>query len=244
MPLRNAPALSCITLALALSASAARAQSGADANTLGFGDDMRLSATASSFLFAKGLYANYQVGYGGAFSMESWNGGRGSAKMAAGFGATVTRMGLNQTQFLSTFKPLTGGTPTSASGSGWLYELGANLRVLLPGYFLTPTFVAGLGFFDFAPGKVTYQSTTGGGTARPLSGSGPELTGGAALDRAITARTAIFGEGSIALGYDSRTGYGGGIITVQSCNATTCGTLDHQKWVTMGHVRGGVRITM
>lgn len=234
-------------LALALSVSPARAQagaSGAGANVLGFGDDVRLSATATSFLFAKGLYANYEVGYGGAFNMESWNGGRGSVKLAAGFGGGVTRMGLDERQFLSTFTPLTGGTATSASGSAWLYELGATLRVLLPNYIVTPTITSGIGFFDFAPGKVAYKSSTGDGTARPLSGSGPEINAGAALDRAITQRTAIFGEGGLSLGYDSRTGYGGGIITVRSCSATTCGTLDHQKWVTFGHARGGVRITM
>jgi len=244
MPLRNASALPVAALLLVLSAAAAQAQSGASGNTLGFGDDIRVSGQATSFLFAKGLYSNYQVGYGGAFSMESWNGGRGSVKLAAGFGGGVSRLSLNESQFLSTFQPLGGGTATGASGSAWLYELGATLRMLLPNYFVTPTIVAGIGFFDFAPGKVNYQSSSGNGTARPLSGSGPELNGGLALDRAITDRAAIFGEASVGLGYDSRTSYGGGLITVRSCSATTCGTLDHQKWVTLGHIRGGLRFTM
>jgi hypothetical protein len=246
MPLRNGAALCGATLLLVLSASAARAQGPMDAgaNTPGVGDYVRLAATAPSFVSARGLYSNYQTGLGAWANMESWNGGRGGLRVAVGFAGGASHMALDQAQFIRTFKPFEGGTATSASGGAWLYQLEATFRFLLPTYVVTPTALLGVGFFDFNPSKVTYKGTNGSGTAQPLSGSGPMLTGGAALDRAITGRAAIYAEGAATFGYDSRTGYGNGLVTGRSCNATTCGTLDHQKWITLLQLRGGLRLTL
>lgn len=247
MPLRTGSVLRGATLMLVLSSAVAVAQSGSmdsGANTLGFGDYIRVAAAAPAFVSAKGLYANYQTGLGGWVNMESWNGGRGGSHVAVGVAGGASHMALDQAQFVRTFTPFAGGTATSASGSAWLYELEATFRFLLPTYVVTPTAFGGVGFFDFSPSKVRYQATTGSGTAQPLSGSGPVLTGGATLDRMIAGRVAVYGEGAMSFGYDSRTGYGYGLITGQTCTASNCGALNHQKWISILQLRGGLRLTM
>jgi hypothetical protein len=248
MPFRNGATFAGATLLLVLTAAAAGAQNGSlgdDGNTPGIGDHIRVAVNAPSFVSARGLYANYQTGLGGWVNMESWNGGRGGLHMAFGVAGGASHMSLDQAQFLRTFAPIEGGTATSASGGAWLYELEATFRFLLPSYVVTPTAVASVGFFDFNPSKVHYQGgANGGGTAQPVSGSGPLLSGGLTLDRAITDRTAIYAEGTGSFGYDSRTGYGYGLVTGKSCSASTCGTLDHQKWITYVQLRGGLRLSM
>jgi hypothetical protein len=206
------------------------------------GDYLRIGAGVTTPVNPQGSLRDWKSGTGASVIWENWqNGGSGVGRVGFGLGVAYSLLPLKQDQFLADFTPpLTGGKATSATASkAGILEVTSSIRIRIPAPLVMPTINVGIGFINWAPGKISYTSTTAPGTStvKQQHRSGAEFSIGGSLDRQIYDRFAAYAEAAYVYGY---TAYGRGFTTPGSvCGSAGC---DPLKNTTVGWIRGGLRI--
>jgi len=232
-------------LLCALLASRGTAQGGPSnpySNTLIAGDYLRVSAGVATPVNAQGSLRDWRSGTSIAIAYENWQpSGGGASNVGFGIAAAYEILPLKSEAFLTDFTPTTGGVATSATAShAGILEINSTIRYRFPTPLVTPALTFGLGFLNWAPGKISYTTSTGEtGTAKQQHRSGFAVQGGASIDRQVYDRFAIFGEAAYVYGFTS---FGRGFVSPGStCASNGCDVL---KNTSLGTIRGGLRVRM
>jgi hypothetical protein len=187
----------------------------------------------------QGSLKDWERGTSFSLQWENWqNGGTGVGRLGIAIMLNYSMLALDEAQFLSEFVPIQGSRPTSASASSaGVFELATNLRFRIPSPLLMPTINVGVGFMNWAPASINYNSPTGSGTAKQRHRSGAELTIGGGLERNIFDRYGLFAEATYAYGFTS---IGQGAATPGGvCATSSCDILQNPSNATL---RGGLRV--
>jgi hypothetical protein len=204
------------------------------------GDYVRISGGVSTPVNPQGSLKDWGTGTGVNVGWENWqNGGSGGVgRLGIAINLSYTLLPLDESQFLSDFTPIQGAKPTSAHASdAGILEVATNLRFRIPSPVIMPTINVGLGFMNWMPSTINYDSPTGPGSAKQRHRSGAELTIGGGLERHIVDRVGLFAEAVYAYGFTS-IGQGsaapGGVCGTNSC--------DVLKNTSIATFRGGVSV--
>ena len=200
------------------------------------GDYIRLGAGTTIPVNPQGSLRDWKAGPSLNLAYENWQAGGngGPGRVGFGLGVAYSRLMLKEDQFASDFTPTT-GTLTDASGHAGILEITSNLRIRIPAPLVMPAVTIGLGFINWSPGHINYETTTGAtGSVKQSSRSGAELALGGSIDREIYGRFAAYAEAAYVYGYTS---YGAGFGTPTSI----CNSCDPLKNTTVVTVRGGLR---
>ena len=239
---------SLIAVSLALVATPARAQMRDQSNDsysdgLIAADYLRLSGGGIAPIRPTGSLRDWSGGSTFGLVWEGWQPGpSGVGRVGFGFGVDYSRLPLNQRQFISTFRPQTGGgagrATSATAASATLFSIGTNLRVRIPAPFVMPSVVFGFGYLDFRPGIIQYTLPGGGpSTASEQHRRGAELRAGIGLDKQVVDRFGFFGEALYEYGLTS---LGHGLATPGgTCINNECDALQNTVF---GVVRGGLRV--
>jgi hypothetical protein len=217
----------------------AQAQGTDLAGGLRAGDYLRISGGVATPVNPQGSLKDWEQGTSFSLQWENWqNGGTGVGRLGIAIMLNYSMLALDEAQFLSEFVPIQGARPTSASASSaGVFELATNLRFRIPSPLLMPTINVGVGFMNWAPASINYNSPTGPGTAKQRHRSGAELTIGGGLERNIFDRYGLFAEATYAYGFTS-IGQGaatpGGVCATSSC--------DILKNTSIATLRGGLSV--
>lgn len=199
------------------------------------GDYVRLGGGPTMPVNPQGSLRNWKTGVGFNLAYENWqsSGGGGLGRVGFGLGAAYSRLPLDEEKFAEVFTPST-GTVQNASGHAGILEITSNLRIRIPAPLVMPTINIGLGFINWSPGSIHYETTTGAtGNVKQSSRSGAEFSIGGSLEREIYDRIGVFVDAAYVYGYTS---YGSGFGTPTSI----CGSCDALKNTTVATLRGGV----
>jgi len=218
----------------------ARAQSGDRlAGGLRAGDYVRISGGVTTPVNPQGSLKDWSTGTGLNVGWENWQqGGTGVGRLGISINLSYTLLPLDESQFLSDFTPIQGAKPTSAHASdAGILELATNLRLRIPSPLIIPTINFGVGFMNWMPATIDYNSPTGAGSAKQRHRSGAELTIGGGVERHLVDRYGVFAEAVYAYGFTS-IGQGsaapGGVCGTNSC--------DVLKNTSIATLRGGVSV--
>jgi hypothetical protein len=208
------------------------------ASGLSGGDYLRLSGGITQPVNPQGSLRNWGAGPSINVAYENWqSGGGGVGRVGFGLGVSYAFLPLKQDAFVSEFVPLTGGTTQTATAArAGILEITSNVRVRIPAPLIMPAITFGFGFINWAPGRISYTSTTGPGTVRQAHRNGAELSIGGSLDRQIYDRYALYAEALYTYGFTS---YGRGFTNPGSICASGC---DPLKNTSVGTLRGGLRV--
>jgi hypothetical protein len=219
--------------------SLALAQSSDLAAGLRAGDYLRLSGGVTTPVNPQGSLKDWSQGTAINVGWENWqNGGTGVGRLGIAINASYSFLPLDEKQFLSEFIPITGARPTSATASdAGVLEIATTLRFRIPSPLIMPTINVGIGFMNWRPADIQYNSSTGGGTAKQRHRSGPELTIGGGLERNIVDRYGLFAEAQYAYGFTS-IGQGGA-TPGGLCATSSCDILKNTSITTL---RGGLSV--
>ena len=219
--------------------SLALAQSSDLAAGLRAGDYLRISGGVTTPVNAQGSLKDWSQGTAINVGWENWqNGGTGVGRLGLSINASYSFLPLDEKQFLSEFIPITGAKPTSATASdAGVLEIATTFRFRIPSPLIMPTINVGVGFMNWRPADIQYNSVTGGGTAKQRHRSGPELTIGGGLERNIVDRYGVFAEAQYAYGFTS-IGQGGA-TPGGLCATSSCDILKNTSVTTL---RGGLSV--
>jgi hypothetical protein len=210
----------------------------ADQGTSGMqpGDYLRFGAGTTIPVNPQGSLRDWKAGPGVNVAYENWQpgGNGGPGRVGFGLGVGYSRLVLKEDQFANDFTP-TSGALANASGHAGILEITSNLRIRIPAPLVMPAVTIGLGFINWSPGQIHYETTTSAtGSVKQSSRSGAELALGGSIDREIYDRFAAYVEAAYVYGYTS---YGAGFGTPTSI-CTSCDPLKNTTVVTL---RGGLR---
>src|SRR5262249_124616 len=159
------------------------------------GDYLRVGVSSIAPLGSQGSLKDWSRGVGLGIEYENWNQGRtGVGRIGYGFMVGYSLLPFDSDQFLSDRIVTPFGTPTTASAQrAGVFELGVDIRFRIPAPYIMPWLKLGLGFIDWAPGKITYSTaTTPAQTAKQEHRSGGAFSVGAGLDKHIYDRLGVF----------------------------------------------------
>jgi len=240
---RSFAALTGLLLAIGaaprLQAQAQPAAGDAMAGGLMPGDYLRLGAGIISPVNPQGSLRDWNRGTSFSLVWENWQPASGGvSRVGFGIGVGYSLLPLNESQFVSDFRPISGGTTTSATASkAGILDVTTNIRIRIPAPIVMPSVAIGLGFIDWRPGDINYVSTTGSGTTKQEHRSGAEVSIGGGLDRDIVDRYAVFAEALYEYGFTS---FGQGLANPGgTCVSNGCDILRN---TTVGMIRGGLRV--
>jgi Outer membrane protein beta-barrel domain len=230
-----------VAVAPALLAARARAQTPDPlADGLVPGDYLRVGVSSVGPVGAQGSLKDWSRGVGLGIEYENWNQGRsGVGRLGYGFKLAYSLLPFDSDQFLSDSIVTQFGRPITASAKrAGVFELGVDLRFRIPAPYIMPWLKLGLGFIDWAPGKITYSTaTTSSQTAKQEHRSGGAFSVGAGLDKHIYDRLGVFAEAVYTYGYTS---FGQGLAgSGSTCLQTNCDLLKNTPF---GSIGGGVRV--
>jgi len=204
------------------------------------GEYLRIGAGATLPVSPQGSLRNWSQGTGISLAYENWP-SFGAGIGSVGFGITAAYSFLPlKNDFVARFAPPSGGTAESASArsSARILEITSNVRIRIPSPIVMPAVTFGLGFINWAPGSVDYQSSNGTtGNVKYSHRSGAEVSVGGSLDRQLFDRYALYAEAAYVYGFTS---FGQGFNVPNSvCSNAGC---DPLKNTTFATIRGGLRV--
>lgn len=201
-----------------------------------YGSFVRVGGGITAPLFPSGSMHDWARGWQAAASWESTGGGRGGnvSRVALGFAGDFGRFPLDERQFIANFTS-GGAQPTAATApDATLVDVQATVRINFPAPVVTPSVLFALGYYNFHPSRVTFQSPDSTGVAGFRSRSGASLSIGFGLDRQIAGPAGVFLEGTYLLGATSF-----GFVAANSrCGTTSCDVFDNTY---IGTLRSGLR---
>jgi hypothetical protein len=230
----------CRSIVVALvSCLAAAAHAQSTQGDLTPGDYFRLSSGVIAPVGAKGSLNDWRRGTDFALSWENWGPGpSGTDQVSYGVGFDYGRLPFNQSAITSS--TINGEAVESASASSAaLWSLGAQLRVRFPVPVVMPSISVDFGFISYQPSTIDYTTASGAATADERHRTGPYLSIGGGLDRDLFDRAALFIEALYTYGF---TNLDEGLATNSTSICTTAGGCEAFKNITVGTVRGGLRV--
>lgn len=201
------------------------------------GSFVRVGGGITTPLFASGSMRNWSRGWMAAVAWESTGAARERNRVAIGLAADVGRFPLDQGTFIAAYQTdTTGGRATTASApDATLFDVQGTVRINIPSPVVTPSVLIALGYYNFRPSAITFQTPDSTGTARFRSRSGASLSIGLGVDRTLMGPAGLFLEGSYLLGA-SRFGF---VAANGRCGYGAC---DIYRNTYIATIRSGLRI--
>jgi hypothetical protein len=243
MRLRSLSLVAVLVAASLLGARRAGAQATDPmANGLTPGDYVRIGGGYVTPVNSSGSLRDWTSGVGASLMWENWQQGSGGmGRVGFGLGVGYNWLPLDEAQFKRNFTPPSGGAVASATASkATILEITSEVRFRIPAPLIMPTINVGLGFMNWAPGEIQYQTTGAtSSSARQQHRSGAEVSIGGGVDEHLFDRYAVFAEAMYTYGFTS---VGSGFAAPSStCAPSTC---DITRNTSIGTVRGGLRVRL
>ena len=201
-----------------------------------YGSFVRVGGGITTPLFPSGSMHDWARGWQTAVSWESTGSSRGGdvSRVAVGFAGDFGRFPLDQAQFIANY-PSGGARPTAATApDATLIDVQATARINIPAPVVTPSVLFALGYYNFHPSNVTFQSPDSTGVARYRSRSGASVAIGFGLDRQLAGPAGVFVEGTYLLGA-TRFGF---VAANSRCGTSSCDIFNNTY---IGALRSGLR---